>query len=73
MSRPSSVYNITADGWLINEIVTALAMAMSLTLADAERKPMVVICPMIWRQRQRACVVAFACQIKGRPDGNTIP
>jgi hypothetical protein len=55
------------------KILSALAMAMSLTLANAERKPMVVICPMIWSQRQRACVVAFACQIKGRPDGDTIP
>jgi hypothetical protein len=73
MSRPSSVYNITADGWLINEIVTALAMAMSLTLADAERKPMVVICPMLCGQRRRSRYVAIAPQIKGRPDGNTIP
>jgi len=55
------------------KILCALAMAMSLTLANAGRKPMVVICPMIWSQRQRACVVAFACQIKGRPDGDTIP
>jgi len=46
---------------------------MSLTLANAGRRPMVVICPMIWRQRQRACVVAFVYQIKGRPDGDTIP
>jgi hypothetical protein len=73
MSRPSSVYNVTADGWLINEIVTALAMAMSLTLADAERKPMVVICPMLCGQRRRSRYVALAPQIKGRPDGNTIP
>jgi hypothetical protein len=73
MSRPSPVYNLTADGWLINEIVTALAMAMSLTLTDAERKPMVVICPMLCGQGRRSRYVALAPQIKGRPDGDTIP
>ena len=73
MSRPSSVYNLTADGWLINEIVTALAMAMSLTLANAGGRPMVVICPMLCGQGRRSRSVALAPQIKGRPDGNTIP
>ena len=73
MSRPSSVYNTTAQYWIINEIVTALAMAMSLTLADAERKPMVVICPMLCSQGRRSRYVALAPQIKGRPDADTIP
>jgi hypothetical protein len=48
-------------------------MAMSLTLADAERKPMVVICPMLCGQRRRSRFVAIAPQIKGRPDADTIP
>ena len=48
-------------------------MAMSLTLANAGCRPMVVICPMLCGQRQRSRSVAFAPQIKGRPDGDTIP
>jgi hypothetical protein len=70
---PSSVYNITAQCWIINEIGTALAMAMSLTLAYAGRKPMVVICPMLCGQGRRSRYVALAPQIKGRPDADTIP
>jgi len=70
---PSSVYNITAQRWIINEIVTALAMAMSLTLTDAGCRPMVVICPMLCGQGRRSRFVALAPQIKGRPDGDTIP
>jgi hypothetical protein len=35
MSRPSSVYNITAQRWIINEIVTALAMAGYLSLSQS--------------------------------------
>jgi len=42
------------------------------TLANAGRKPMVVIRPMIPGQRERACFVPFARRIKGGPDGDTI-
>jgi hypothetical protein len=55
------------------KIFSALAMAMSLTLANAGRKPMVVICPMLCGQGRRSRYVALAPQIKGRPDGDTIP
>ena len=55
------------------KIVSALAMAMSLTLANAGRKPMVVICPMLCGQGRRSRYVALAPQIKGRPDADTIP
>lgn len=42
------------------------------TLADAGRRPMVVIRPMLRGQRERACFVPFAPRIKGGPDGDTI-